>query len=155
MFIFFLLRIRESSCAKRRDPARFSDTSRHVPNGTVNQSEGKGKNQEGKGPYGTMRSHERRPLLRRRDSGSRSGGGARRPSQFPAVASHSHRRFCGLAFASWKARYCTTARWQGWPNMAEQQKKNSPHCSPATDFTGFYRSRILKGCLVSNSSVDH
>ncbi|CAL1685757.1 unnamed protein product [Lasius platythorax] len=36
----------------------------------------------------------RRPLLHRRDSGSRSA--VRPASQFPAVASHS-RRFCGLA----------------------------------------------------------
>lgn len=59
---FFLLRIRVvRNTETRRTFQRHIAT--HVPNGTVNQSEGKGKNQEGKGPYGTMRSHERRPLL--------------------------------------------------------------------------------------------
>lgn len=52
-------------------------------------------NQEGKGPCGTTRSHETTIVAPTRQWIQVSGG-ARRPSQFPAVASHS-RRFCGLA----------------------------------------------------------
>lgn len=80
-------------CAKPRLGA-FQRASRHVPNGTVNQSEGKGrirKERDRVGPRVLMR----RPLLHRQDSGSRSAVGPADPPSFPRLQATA------VVFAVW------------------------------------------------------